>query len=72
MKRILNSSNFWNAVVATILITAAAKYLGTEHQSLIMMLAGLFGVRAVATGVQDYNLSNNAPEQFKKEEEDGV
>lgn len=53
MKRLLQSSNFWNAVIGLILITLAYKYANLDT-SVLLSLIGLFGVRGIATGMQDY------------------
>ena len=53
MKRLLKSSNFWNAMIAITLITIASYFFKIDN-SILLMFGGLFGVRGVATGMQDY------------------
>ena len=52
MKRLINSSNFWNAVIASATLIVAFKF-GIDN-SILYIIGGLFGARTIATGMQDF------------------
>lgn len=51
MKRLLKSSNFWNAVIASIILMVCLKLGASETLGLAIL--GLFGLKTVASGVSD-------------------
>ena len=54
MERILKSSNFWNALIASGVMFATAKFLdGDIQDKLLMYEFVLFGGRTAVTGVSD-------------------
>lgn len=60
-------SNFWTAVIASIVLTATALLLnGHEHCGLVLTFEGLlFGVRVADKGIQAYQKGKSAPEQLR-------
>jgi len=54
MERILKSSNFWNAFIASAVMFATAKFVtGDIQDKLLMYEFVLFGGRTAVTGVSD-------------------
>ena len=51
MKRLVKSSNFWNAIISSIVLILASK-MGVDI-TVIYIIGGLFGARSIATGIQD-------------------
>ena len=61
MKRLLNSSNFWNAVICTILCVAAFKL--TNSELIATGIFSMFGLRTLATGGVDFVNANKKNEK---------
>ncbi|MBK5213349.1 MAG: hypothetical protein JJE55_06790 [Flavobacteriaceae bacterium] len=60
-------SNFWTAVIASVILTATALLLnGHEHCGLVLTFEGLlFGVRVADKGIQAYQKGKENPEQLR-------
>lgn len=60
-------SNFWTAVIASIVLTATALLLnGHEHCGLVLTFEGLlFGVRVADKGIQAYQKGKSNPEELR-------
>ena len=56
MKRLLKSSNFWNAIIGTIFVVVAFRF--TESELVVSFVGALFGVKALASGSSDFVKAN--------------
>ena len=61
MKRLLRSSNFWNAVICTVLCVAAFKL--TQSELIATGIFSMFGLRTLATGGVDFVNANKKNEK---------
>jgi hypothetical protein len=57
MKRLLRSSNFWNAVICSVLVVTAFKL--TDSELIATGIFSMFGLRTLATGGADFVRANN-------------
>jgi len=56
MKRLLKSSNFWNAIIASVYVVTAFKLTGSEL--IVAGMFSLFGLRSLVTGASDFVKAN--------------
>ena len=56
MKRLLKSSNFWNALIASVIVVGAYEF--TDSETIVLGIFGLFGLRSVASGGSDLLKAN--------------
>lgn len=56
MKRLIKSSNFWNAVIASVFVVTAYKLTGNEL--IVGGMFSLFGLRSLVTGASDFVKAN--------------
>ena len=52
MNRLIRSSNFWNAVICTVLVVIAFKW--TNSELIATGIFSMFGLRTLATGGADF------------------
>lgn len=52
LKSLLYSTNFWNAIIGS--GSAIAVYYFTQSESITLAILGVFGLRTLAKGWQDY------------------
>lgn len=65
MKRLLKSSGFWTAVIASVILVTAFKLTGSEL--IVTLIGGLFGIDKIGKGAEDFVKANKGitfdPEQ---------
>jgi len=66
MKRLLASSNFWNAVIASALLFAACKL---DCNGITDYIFFLFAGRTAATGIKDFVRAKGGVEYDKEEQQ---
>jgi len=66
MKRLIASSNFWNAVIASALLFAACKL---DCNGITDYIFFLFAGRTAATGIKDFVRAKGGVEYDKEEQQ---